>query len=122
MIVLLLTTSIPSGSIGIKSTAPQQEILPQHSLLLTTRKKPIFHLLYHRKKSLGNTTPILSRHQRYQTLYDTYQDLIKEMTSNPYKRKHIETTSNSLIFSSNNALPTALQKTSSSPPHNPHHN
>ena len=65
IVVLLIITSIPSGSIGIKSIVPQQEIPPQHSVTPDiSEKNPsvTFYTIGKHSMEKHNTSPSL--HQR----------------------------------------------------------
>src|SRR4030042_3115971 len=83
IVILLIITCIPSGSIGKISIVPQNEIPPQHSVTPEISEKIPSVTFYTIGKHSMETQHLSLTPSEIQTLYDTYQNLIEEMTVNP---------------------------------------
>lgn len=83
IIVLLLTSSIPSGSFGKTSTVSQLEILQQDSGTAELLEQTPSVTFYTIGKYSMETQRLTLTHSEIQTLSDIYQGIMEEMATNP---------------------------------------
>jgi hypothetical protein len=109
IIVLLLTTSIAPGGIGQTHTATQQQNITATSLP-STEKTSSFTFYVIGKNGLEKQETILSDSNTLR-IYEKYQELKKETTSNPYsdKTQRVQQEFFDLLVE-NHALPTGMSK------------
>lgn len=109
LVVLLLTTSIAPRGIGQTHTLTQQQNITATSLP-STEKTSSFTLYVIGKNGLEKQEKILSASNTLR-IYEKYQELKKEMTSNPYNDKTQRVTQEFFdLLVENHALPTGISK------------
>ncbi|MCJ7696728.1 MAG: hypothetical protein MUO73_00135, partial [Thermoplasmata archaeon] len=107
IIIMLLLTSIVPSSIGQTHTSTQQQNITATSLP-STEKTSSFTLYIIGKNSLEKQEKILSASNTLK-IYEKYQELKKEMTSNPYSDKTQRVKQEFFDFLvENHALPTGM--------------
>jgi len=109
IIIMLLLTSIVPSSIGQTHTSTQQQNITATSLP-STEKTSSFTLYVIGKNGLEKQEMILSASDTLR-IYEKYQELKKEMTSNPYsdKTQRVKQEFFDLLVE-NHALPTGMSK------------
>ncbi|MBE3122241.1 MAG: DUF2341 domain-containing protein [Thermoplasmata archaeon] len=107
--VLLLMTSIVPSSIGQTHASTQQQNITKTSLP-STEKTSSFTLYVIGKNGLEKQEKILSASNTLK-IYEKYQELKKEMTSNPYSDKTQRVKQEFFdLLEENHALPTGMSK------------
>jgi hypothetical protein len=109
IIIMLLLTSIVPSSIGQTHTATQQQNITATSLP-STEETSSFTLYVIGKNGLEKQETMLSASNTWR-IYEKYQELKKEMTSNPYsdKTQRVQQEFFDLLVE-NHAIPTGMSK------------
>jgi len=109
IIIMLLLTSIVPSSTGQTHTSTQQQNITTTSLP-STEKTSTFTFYVIGKNSLEKQETILSTSNTLR-IYEKYQELKKEMTSNPYSEKTQRVQQEFFdLLVENHALPTGMSK------------